>query len=183
MNRMDRQDGEATGAARRELLLLAADFVNAARQVPGVRWISLIGSLATEKADPKDVDFLVCVSEDVELPRLARLSRRLQGRAQSQGRGADVFLCDEALVYLGRTCPWKNCGPRYRASCDARSCGVRPYLHDDLDDVRLNVPRVREGEIVLWPEPRSEVHVPADVSELLWSRVLPGGTGPPGPTG
>jgi len=169
MNRVDRQEAEAAGGARRELLLLAADFVNLACGVRGVRWISLIGSLATDKEDPKDVDFLVCVSEDVELPRLARLSRRIQGRAQSQGRGADVFLCDEDLAYLGRTCPWKNCGPRFRASCDARSCGVRPYLHDDLDDVGLNVPRVREREIVLWPERRSEVHVPPDVAEILWN--------------
>ena len=180
---MKRQGREAAREVRRELLLLAADFVTSACGVPGVKWISLIGSLATEKEDPKDVDFLVCVSEEVDLRRLARLSRRIQGRAQSQGRGADVFLCDETLMYLGRTCPWKNCGPRFRASCDALRCGVRPYLHDDFDDVRLDVPRVREREVALWPEPQSEVHVPADVAEVLWKQVLPGGTGPTGPTG
>lgn len=98
---MDRQEREAAGEVRRQLLLLAADFVNSACGVPGVKWISLIGSLATEK-DPKDVvDFLVRVSEEVDPRRLARLSRRIQGRAQSKGRGADVFLRDESLGYLG----------------------------------------------------------------------------------
>ena len=180
---MDRQQGDADMGIRKELLSLAADFVTSARRVTGVRWISLIGSLTTEKEDPKDVDLLICVSDDVDLRQLARFSRRLKGRAQSLGRGADVFLCDEALAYLGRTCPWKSCGPAFRASCDARNCGVRTYLHDDFDDIRLDVPQVREREIALWPTRESRIHVPADVEGVLWDQVLPGGTGTTQPTG
>ena len=69
-------------------------FANAARQVAGVTRIALIGSLTTEKPDPKDADVLVTVNEDADLAPLARLGRRLQGRAQTLNRGGEVFLAD-----------------------------------------------------------------------------------------
>jgi hypothetical protein len=71
------------------------------------------------------------VTEDADLAPLARLGRRLQGRAQTLNRGGEVFLADPKGKYLGRICPWKNCGPGIRLSCDALHCGRRHYLHDD----------------------------------------------------
>ncbi len=86
-------------------------FVRAAQQVPGVTRIALIGSLTTEKPEPKDADLLVTVTDDADLAPLARLARRLQGRAQSINRGGDVFLTNpkgnspssRACRRLGRT--------------------------------------------------------------------------------
>lgn len=156
------------GGPRELLLMLVVDFVRSAQQVHGVIRISLIGSVASNEDRPKDVDLLVCIGEDVDLTRLARFSRRLQGRAQSEGLGSDVFLCDDHGMYLGRVCPWKQCGPRYRASCDALSCGVREYLHDDFGDIELDVGDVERGAVELWPEMRSEIVVPPDLQAWLW---------------
>jgi len=91
-------------------------FVRSAANLPGVLRIALIGSILTDRPDPKDVDVLVSVTDDAELASLAALGRRLQGRLQSLNHGADVFLADGSGRYLGRTCSWKSCGPGIRAS-------------------------------------------------------------------
>ena len=117
---------------RRQLLEGLREFVTAARRIEGVRRISVLGSMLTTKADPKDVDLLLVVTDDADLTPLAKCGRRLKGHAQSINRGADVFLADERGQYIGRTCHWRDCRPGIRASCDARHCGQRPYLHDDL---------------------------------------------------
>ena len=89
-------------------------FVRSAATLPGVLRIALIGSILTDRPDPKDVDVLVSVTDDAELAPLAALGRRLQGRLQSLNHGADVFLADGSGRYLGRTCSWKACGPGIR---------------------------------------------------------------------
>ena len=71
----------------------------------------------------------------------------------SHSSGADVFLVKPDGKYLGCTCPWKNCGPGYRASCDAEHCGLRPYLHDDLGLIRLTPEVIAQPPVMLWPEP------------------------------
>lgn len=48
---------------RADLLRAVLDFVRAARALSGVRRIALLGSLATSKAIPKDVDLLVGVDD------------------------------------------------------------------------------------------------------------------------
>ena len=152
---------------RHALLTEVLAFLRPARQLPGVRRIALLGSLATAKADPKDADLLVTVTDDADLTPLARLSRRLQGRAQGMNRGADVFLADPNGRYLGRTCPWKECRPGRRLSCDARHCGRRHYLHDDLDTIRLDDALVAAAPVELWPRPVARVPVPADVEQVV----------------
>ena len=127
--------------------------------------IALIGSLTTEEPDPKDADLLVAVTDDMDLAPLATLGRKLQGHAQSLGRGGEVFLVDPWSHYLGRTCPWKQCGPGIRISCDALHCGRRPYLHDDLDTVRLDESLVAAPPIELWPQVMARVSVPEDVEQ------------------
>ena len=85
-------------------------FVQAASRIPGILRIALIGSLTTDKVDPKDADVLVTISSETDLTPLATLGRKLQGHAQSFNRGGEVFLADPDHRYLGRTCPWKRCG-------------------------------------------------------------------------
>jgi hypothetical protein len=122
---------------RDSLLEAALWFVQAAAQLSEVQRIALIGSILSDRQSPKDVDLLVYVADAADLAPLASTARRLQGRLQSQNRGADVFLADEQHQYLGRTCSWTSCRPGIRASCDALHCGRRPHLHDDLATIRL----------------------------------------------
>src|SRR5215468_5802519 len=68
---------------RRPLLLAVLAFVLAARICPGVQRISLLGSILTAKAIPKDVDVLVTIDGAMDLTRLARSGRRLMGQAQT----------------------------------------------------------------------------------------------------
>jgi len=152
---------------RLRLLAEVLAFVRAAGKLPGITRIALIGSLTTDKAEPKDADMLVTVTDEADLALLATLSRQLSGHAQSFGRNGDVFLADPSGNYLGRTCPWKRCGPGIRASCDALHCGQRPYLHDDFKDIRLTKNLIAAPPIELWPEVMARAPVPADVEEHL----------------
>lgn len=141
-------------------------FVRFARDIQGVKRIALIGSLTTDKEFPKDIDLLVTVSDDCDLAPLARLGRQLSGHMNSHRAGADVFLASEGGNYLGRTCPWRDCGPSYRTRCDAMHCGVRPYLHDDLNTIRLQEEVIAQPPVLLWPNVAAE-KVPRDVRTQL----------------
>jgi predicted nucleotidyltransferase len=143
-------------------------FVRLARELPGVLRIALVGSLATDKEFPKDIDLLVTVSDDCDLAPLAQLGRQLSGHMTAHQAGADVFLADPDGKYLGRTCPWRECGPGLRVSCDARHCGARHYLHDDWDSVRLSDKLIANPPVVLWPRTAAVDSVPPDVrAELI----------------
>ena len=161
------EPGPAEPSVRDRLLAEALAFVRAANQLSGVTRIALIGSLTTEEPDPKDADLLVAVADDMDLTPLVTLGRKLQGHTQSFARGGEVFLADPHGHYLGRTCPWKRCGPGIRISCDALHCGRRPYLHDDLDTVRLDENLVLAPPIELWPQVVVRVSVPEDVEREL----------------
>jgi predicted nucleotidyltransferase len=154
-------------AVRRRLLEEVRRFVSSARQVPGVRRIGLLGSIVSDRPDPKDIDVLVVIGDEADLAPLAACARRLQGRTQSFNRGADVFLANERGNYLGRTCHWKECRPGVRASCDALHCGRRPYLHDDLATVRLPKATVVAPPVTLWPRIERRCALPPDVEDLL----------------
>ena len=120
------------------LIAEAFRFIERIVAIPGVRRIAMLGSLLSSKANPKDVDLLITVDDEADLTALAKSARRLKGLAQSKNKGADVFLANSAGQYIGRICHWSRCGPKFRATCDARNCGVREYLHDDLDDINLD---------------------------------------------
>ena len=111
---------------RRSVLLGAYSFVRAASTYAGLRRISLLGSLVTAKAIPKDVDLLVTIDSTMDLTQLARAGRRLMGSTQSINLGADVFLADVAGRYLGRICYYRECRPR--TACRAEHCGLRQHL-------------------------------------------------------
>ncbi|MBI5030122.1 MAG: hypothetical protein HZB51_06310 [Chloroflexi bacterium] len=159
-----------TPPARTRLIAEVLTFVRAARRVPGVTRIALIGSLTTDEPEPKDADLLVTVTDDADLAPLATLGRKLQGHAQGFNRGGEVFLADPQDNYLGRTCPWKQCAPGIRMRCDALHCGRRHYLHDDLETIRLAKELIAAPPIVLWPQIIAHVPIPADVEQGL---ILP----------
>jgi hypothetical protein len=161
------EPGPEEPTARELLLGEVLAFVRAASRLAGVTRVALIGSLTTEEPDPKDADLLVTVTDEMDLALLAKLGRQLQGHAQGLARGGDVFLADPKGHYLGRTCPWKRCGPGIRSSCDALHCGRRLYLHDDLETVRLDESLISAPPIELWPQIMTRVPVPQDVEQAL----------------
>ncbi len=156
-----------TATFRTKLLIEVLNFVGATKQISGVTRIALIGSLTTDKRKPKDADFLVTITEDADLKRLAKLGRKLSGHSLSFGGGGEVFLADTEGHYLGRTCPWKECRFGIRLSCDALNCGQRPYLHDDLQTVCLAEDIIAAPPIELWPKIKTRVEIPKDVEQFL----------------
>jgi uncharacterized protein DUF6932 len=158
---------EASENQRAGLLDGLQRFVSGARSVAGVRKIALVGSIVTAKPNPKDIDPLVVVADDADLTQLATHARRLQGHAQSLNRGADVFLANERGDYIGRTCRWKDCRPGIRQSCDARHCGRRPHLHDDLDALTLSKNVIAAPPVTLWPVVERRGHLPRDLEAVV----------------
>ena len=160
----------ALGCRAAPALLLGADsFVRAARLCPDVRRIALLGSLATAKAIPKDVDLLVTVERAMDLTQLAYAGRRLQGLAQTINLGADIFLADTAGQYLGRICHYRECHPRI--ACRAQHCGLRTHLNDDLHVVTLSKHLLASPPIELWPKVIRRLAVPDDLEEMLLTKL------------
>ena len=153
-------------AQRQRLLAHLPWFVTSVAKVPGVRKISILGSITTEKLKPKDIDFLVMIEDSAELEPVARLGRKLKGRTGSEGGGADIFLTNTFGHYIGRTCSWKECRPGVRMSCDALNCGRRHYLHDDLQAVTLSADTIT-GALELWPTVEKRVGLPEDLVTVL----------------
>lgn len=171
MNRSP-EPGLPPPSIRERLLELVPPFVLSASRVRGVRRISLLGSITTEKSNPKDVDLLVRIGDDADLDALAKLGRQLRGGANQLAKSADVFLCDEAYHYLGRTCKWRKCRPGIRVACEALHCGRRQYLYDDLGVVRLNPALVAAPPVDLFPAVVRRQALPADVERMV--ERLPG---------
>jgi hypothetical protein len=151
---------------REHLLSYLPWFVSEGAKLAGVRRIALLGSITTAKKDPKDIDFLVSVDDDVDLEPLARLGRKLKGRTQQINCGADIFLTNLQGMYIGRTCHWSRCGPGIRASCDALNCGRRHYLHDDLNTVTLSKEAIRTS-LELWPAVERRKGLPVDLENVV----------------
>jgi hypothetical protein len=149
------------------LIAEAFRFIEHIIDIPGVRRIAMLGSLLSSKANPKDVDLLISVDDEADLFHLAKSARRLMGMAQSKNKGADVFLANSASQYIGRICHWSRCGPQFRVTCNARSCGVREYLHDDLDDITLDPLLVQDPPLEIWPRAVYRQSVASDVLPFL----------------
>ncbi len=151
------------------LLAAVRDFVREAAGCAGVLRVALIGSLATNKAVPKDADVLVTIDGKMDLTELARAGRRLKGQAQQINLGGDVFLTDAAGRYLGRICHYRECHPR--VLCRARHCGLRDHLNDDLDVVTLSGGLIAAPPVELWPDVIRRVPVPPDVETILLAEL------------
>jgi len=154
-------------AVRAFLIAETFRFIGVISSMVGIQKIALVGSLTTDKSDPKDADVLVTVADDLDLTALATESRRLKGRTQTKNRGADIFLSNPSGQYIGRICHWKECAPGIRMSCNAQHCGERQYLHDDLDVVRLSNQLVANPPILVWPRVEYSGKVPADLMPHL----------------
>jgi hypothetical protein len=128
-----------------------------------------LGSLATAKATPKDIDLLVTVEEAVDLTQLAGAGRRLKGLAQTINLGADIFLADTAGRYLGRICHHRECHPR--VACCAQHCGRRIHLNDDLHLVTLSGDVIASPPIELWPKVIRSLGVPEDLEQFLLTKL------------
>lgn len=155
---------------RRRLLLAALEFVRAARKLPGIKKISLVGSLSTDKPVPKDVDLLLHIDGSMDLAPLARLGRRLMGEANQINLSADIFLADEGGCYLGRICRYRECF--HRMLCEAQNCGRRQHLNDDLQMVTLAPDLIEVPPIDLWPHVLRRCTVPPDTEELLLAKLV-----------
>jgi predicted nucleotidyltransferase len=114
----------AESSVRSFLLSEVSRFVKFARRCPGVRRIALVGSLTTDKRDPKDADVLVTVDDDADLTALATAGRRLKGRAQSRSKGADIFLADPSGA-LSSYLPLARMSARHAVAC-AQPVDVEP---------------------------------------------------------
>ena len=164
-----RDPSPSVAEPRRPLLLGAYSFVRAAHLCSGVGRIALLGSLATAKAIPKDIDLLVTVEGAMDLTQLACAGRRLQGLAQAINLGADIFLADTAGQYLGRICHYRECHPRI--ACRAQHCGLRTHLNDDLHVVTLSKHLLASPPIELWPKVIRRLAVPDDLEEMLLTKL------------
>jgi predicted nucleotidyltransferase len=140
-------------------------FVESTSQISGVVRIALIGSLVTNKPDPKDADVLVTIDENVDIDSLAEAGRRLKGKGQSQGSGADIFLASPEGDYLGRICSFRECHPRVR--CSGNQCHLGSRICDDLDIVRLDRKLVEAPPLELWPQLTCRKAIPDDVRKVL----------------
>jgi hypothetical protein len=142
-------------------------FINKVVAMPGIRRIAIIGSLVSTQSDPKDADILITIDDDADLTTLATAARKLKGAAQTKNKGADVFLVNLSGLYIGRICHWRECGTGIRATCDARHCGQRHFLHDDLGDINLDPRLVLEPPVDVWPTIIYRAAVASDLSHCI----------------
>jgi predicted nucleotidyltransferase len=152
------------GLSDRQLLLASARwFVKRERRVPGVERIALIGSLATDKCNPKDLDLLVSVLADAEIKPIATLARKTQGRCQRGRLGVDIFLA-QGDEYVGRCCNYRE--PHPRVACGGNRCD-HECLHLCRTSFCMATEVVNAPPIILWPEFSRQLPPPADVLEAL----------------
>jgi hypothetical protein len=151
--------------ARRHLLAGAAAFVNRVKQIKGVTRIALIGSITTPKRSPNNINMLLTIASEDIVPDIAVAGRKLKGHAHQLNRGADIFLADPTGRYLGRTCPWRECGPGIRSRCQAQHCGG--HLYDDLHVLTLKHDTIATPPIEIWPKVVLRGDVPKDVLEAF----------------
>ena len=167
----------------REFLLKGGvAFVERASKIPGVERIALIGSIVTDKNIPKDIDFLVTVSESIDFKKLAKAGRQLQGYAHQINLNADIFIADTKGEYIGRICEYKE--PWMRADCRGKICAhirfIREgrtvpgqsdnallHLCDDTEDLKLSKDLIKIPPLIVWPAVSRNSEVPDDVEKFL----------------
>jgi len=159
-------DSAGSSPIRHFLLREALNFIRRASKLEGVKRIALVGSLTTEKPKPKDLDLLVTIDATLDMAELAAIGRKAKGRAQSQNSGADIFLCNEAGEYLGRT-RYRVC--HVRMACRGMQCRSGSYLRDDFVEVRLLPDLIKDPPCILWPAVTYREPIPKDVKELLFN--------------
>jgi hypothetical protein len=148
---------------RGALLLAAKWFVDRAKNLEPVKQIALVGSICTDKRNPKDIDIVLTIAAGADIAPLSKLKRQMQGRIQRGLLGADVFLVEEGQ-YIGRPCRFREPHPRVAcAHADLRCSLDRAFLCDTSATFTLKDKLLASPPIVLYPEFQTNVSVPADV--------------------
>jgi hypothetical protein len=164
---MQRPKSASHPSTRDHLISAALDFCEQASRMPGVERVAFIGSICTEKREPKDVDLLLTITPAVDMEHLAKLGRTLKGRAQNINHGADIFLSNTDGEYIGRTCHWRECRPGVRMACKALNCGRVQYLHDDLQTVEIGRHQIANPPLIVYPKCIVNSPVPSNlISEV-----------------
>jgi len=162
------------GADRAELLAAVRWFLERIPEVPGVERVELVGSLATDKPDPKDLDLLVTVGAGADLTELAALGRKVLGRRKTGTWGADLFVVEDGRC-LGRTCNYREPHPRVRCG-RCRCVPERPFLCDTSGAFTVDVGALTGSGVLLWPQFQAAKDVPGDVvAALKFSPPVPKG--------
>lgn len=157
---------------RGALILAGKWFVEAVVKNPQVERVALCGSLTTSKEHPKDIDFLVYVSQDVDLKWLSKMKRGLLGRIHRGCLGADVFVVEHGS-YIGRACRYRDPWPRQVCVAQDLTCHSRLGLCDTQRNLILNEGLVQHPPIVLYPEIEGALkpsEIPDDVARHLMTR-------------
>ena len=160
---MPRPESAFHPPTRDHLISVALDFCDHAARMPGVERVAFIGSICTEKREPKDVDLLLTITPAVDMEQLAKLGRTLKGRAQNINHGADIFLSNTDGEYIGRTCHWRNCRPGIRMACEALHCGRVQYLYDDLQIVEIGRHLIATPPLIIHPKCIVNSPLPSDL--------------------
>ena len=148
---------------RGALLLAAKWFVDRAKKLESVKQIALVGSICTNKKNPKDIDILLTIATDSDIAPLSKLKRQMQGRTQRGLLGADVFLVEEGQ-YIGRPCRFRDPHPRVACAHDGLRCNLdRAFLCDTSAAFKLKNELLTSPPIILYPEFQAKISVPADV--------------------
>ena len=155
---------------RDHLISAALDFCERVVPMPGVERVAFIGSICTEKPEPKDIDLLLTIAPAVDMDALATISRRLKGKAQNINHGADIFLANPDGDYIGRVCRWRECGPGIRMACEALNCGQVRRLYDDLQIVELGRYQIANPPLIIHPKFIVNSRIPSDLMSEVQRR-------------
>jgi hypothetical protein len=150
---------------RHVLIEAGKTFVRRIICVRGVERVALVGSVATEKSNPKDIDFLLTVGPNLDIQAAATAGRKLKGHLQGHASGADVFLCNQDHEYIGRTCNYREC--HTRVACEGADCRPGSWLKTDFHLLKLEQSLCKNPPVTIWPVQEVAVPVPADVQQML----------------
>jgi len=152
---------------RGALLLAAKWFFNRATKLESVTRIALIGSICTDKKNPKDIDILLTIAPAADIAPISKLKRQMSGRIQRGLLGADIFLAEEGS-YIGRPCRFREPHPRVGCAQDGLRCDFnRPFLCDTSCSFELKKEVITSPPIILYPRLLTAGKIPADVQAVF----------------
>lgn len=158
----------ATLKTDREALLLAARWcVDEIKNLDEVIQVALIGSVCTNKPNPKDIDLLVTVRPGSDLTRLARLNRKTQGRIQQGLCSAEIFVAEDGR-YVGRICRYREPWPRVICGNNKLVCDLhKEFLCNTSNNFTLSQSLIDTPPIILYPKFSASANVPDDVRQIF----------------
>ena len=152
----------------RESLLYALNwFLDEVKQFKEVRQVALIGSICTNKPNPKDIDLLISIKPKTDLKKLATLRRKTQGRIGQGLLGTDMFIVEDGR-YLGRLCRYREPWPRVVCCNDNLICDrTRNYLCNTSNNFSIDKSIINNPPITIYPKFSTTIEIPNDVGKVL----------------